>query len=112
MNLQGRHFLLVVTDRDRFGARGKSLYVRYPPFASAGPKNAACREGPIATFQDLGCVRGLLDEQQTQRANIVNGVFGKDRTCWQEDRASPMVSPIKFHPKEKPKWHIRCTTRL
>jgi hypothetical protein len=23
------------------------------------------REGPIATFQDLGCVRGLLDEQQT-----------------------------------------------
>ena len=49
--------------------------------------------GPIATFQDLGCVRGLLDEQQTQRANIVNGVFGKDRTCWQEDRASLMVSP-------------------
>ena len=23
------------------------------------------REGPIATFRDLGCVRGLLDEQQT-----------------------------------------------
>jgi hypothetical protein len=33
-------------------------------------------------------------------------------TLWQEDRASPMVSPIKSHPKEKPKWHIRCTTRL
>jgi len=32
--------------------------------------------------------------------------------CWQEDRASPMVSPIKSHLKEKPKWHIRCTTRL
>jgi hypothetical protein len=62
--------------------------------------------GPIATFQDLGCVRGLLDEQQT------HGVFGKDRTCWQEDRASPMVPPIKSHPKEKPKWHIPCTTRL
>src|SRR5215831_14528259 len=32
--------------------------------------------------------------------------------CWQEDRASPMVSAIKSHLKEKPKWHIRCTTRL
>ena len=55
--------------------------------------NAAFQFGSIATFQDLGCVPGLLDEQQTQRANVVNGVFGKDRTCWQEDRASPMVSP-------------------
>jgi len=36
MSLQGRHFLLVVTDRDRFGARVKSLCVRYAPSATAG----------------------------------------------------------------------------
>ena len=24
----------------------------------------------------------------------------------------PLWSLIKSHPKEKPKWHIRCTTRL
>ena len=36
MNLQGRHFLLVATDRDGFGARVKSLYVRYALVAKAG----------------------------------------------------------------------------
>src|SRR5262249_14431775 len=36
---------------------------------------------------------------------------GKDRLVGRRT-GLPLVSPIKSHPKEKPKWHIRCTTRL
>jgi ribonuclease BN (tRNA processing enzyme) len=43
--------------RDRFGAREKSLCVRYAPLATAGQKNAACREGPEA---EVGLLQNKL----------------------------------------------------
>jgi hypothetical protein len=71
--------------------------------------------GPIATFQDLGCVHCVLDELQHASSGEMSRMeySVKDATtCWQKDRAPPMVSPMKSRPKEKPKWHIPCTTRL
>jgi hypothetical protein len=47
---------LFMTD---FGARRKSLYVRYPPFATAGGKNVAFREGALSRHRFVSA--GLPD---------------------------------------------------
>jgi hypothetical protein len=51
------------------------------------------RNGSGAT--DLRSPRDVRFTPESDRENVVIGAFAKDRTCWQEDCASRMVSPIK-----------------
>ena len=60
--------------------------------------------GP-ARWSGLGlAVRGTRAQPERMRrmSCLIDWPSGRGSTCWQEDRAAPMVSPIKSHPKEKP----------
>src|SRR5262249_25425798 len=75
--------------------------VSYPTASSSGDEmtmRRVCQSDPQRT--DLsrlrsarkGTYQGPCQKADLTPANVVNGLFGKERTCWQEDRASPMVS--------------------
>ena len=85
-------------------------------YLDAFAKLEANDPGAIAAFASLvgDAATGPAGELSSQAAfKRRNRHSDRDGLiCWREDRISPMVSPIEFHPTELPKWLIPCMTRL